>query len=153
MEKINIRKSERIRINRKKVLFILFIILMLVMYNFISNRLIKLFEEFCYMKAKIITIQTVNKAINAQMSEIDNNDIVTYEKNNDGEVNLVKYNSVVINSLLSKFALNIQNDLSSLEKDKITIPLGTIIGSKVFADYGPRFSFSICPSRECRLRF
>ena len=124
---------------------------MIIVYISVSSRFSKLFEDFCYMKAKVLTIQTVNSIVTKEMENISYDDLVKYEKNDEGKINLIKFNTVLINSLISKSTLSIQNELTNLEDNKIEIPLGTILGSKVFADYGPRIKIMICPSRKCKL--
>jgi len=127
MEKINIRKRPVIvksaKIKNKKKIFMSFIICVLLALLILTARLRVLFEDFCYMRAKIITIQTVNNVIVEQMKDISYEDLVSYEKNTEGEISLIKFNTVLMNNISSKVALEIQNELSNLEDNKIEIPL------------------------------
>lgn len=150
MEKINIRKRpfkvKWSKLKKKKVILTVFVIFMILALLLFTARLRLLFADFCYMRAKIITIQTVNEVIVDQMEEISYEDLVSYEKDVEGDISLIKFNTVLMNNLSSKISLEIQKKLSNLSETEIKIPLGTVLGNTMFADYGPKITAKIEPS-------
>ena len=96
-----------------------------------------IFEELCEDKAKsIATIISNNEATNV-MKDHTYDELFTIEKDNDGNITMIKSNIVPINEIISDVAIKIQNSINERGRENIRIAIGSFTGSKLLAGRGP----------------
>ena len=71
------------------------------------------------------------------MKKYQYEELYTIEKDEDGNVVIIKSNVVPINNMISDLTELIQNRFNEMEYNEIKIPLGNVIGSYYFAEVGP----------------
>ena len=139
-KKLNSKKGKRML----KVIIILMIAFTVA--KIILNSILPVFDKLCEEKAmSIATIISNNKATEV-MSEHTYDELFTIEKDNNGNITMIKSNVIPINEIISDVAVRIQEELEKREDDKIQIPLGSVTGFKLLAGSGPNINIKIVPA-------
>ncbi|MBR3116316.1 MAG: sporulation protein YunB [Bacilli bacterium] len=121
-------------------LIIVFTILLLYFYDKkISIRLI----EYAKIESKRIGIELVSKGVSNEVVKVlDDKDIFSIEKDNNGNIELINYNTKVVNEILSVSAKTVNHNFKKLEKDKkgiiSYIPMGITTNNIFLENLGPR---------------
>ena len=112
----------------------------------ILDSILPVFDKLCEEKAmSIATIISSNKATEV-MAEHTYDELFTIEKDNNGNITMIKSNVIPINEIISDVAVRIQEELEKREDDKIQIPLGSVTGFKLLAGSGPNINIKIVPA-------
>ena len=90
--------------------------------------------------AQKISAEAVNQAVNEEITEnqLTYQKIMRSEKDGNGNITSMDTDMVALNSLKAQINLKIQEKLNALEKQNFSIPAGTLIGSDLFRDRGPK---------------
>ena len=105
---------------------------------------------FCSLaenQARQIAVLTINNVISERLSEkgTDYHDIVEFECDNENNINAVKSNLAGISKLKSDLNLEITERIAKIDQSTLKVPLGSLLGSDIFAGLGPDISFRIKP--------
>ena len=102
---------------------------------------------------KIVRIKAIaiaNRQMNASLSNIvetwdegSNEYFLNVVTDEAGEVEFVQTNTYEINKLLTMLSSNLQKKYSNLEPEYISIPVGTIMGSKILSQIGPKIEVGV----------
>ena len=139
-KKLNSKKGKRML----KVIIILMIAFTVA--KIILDSILPVFDKLCEEKAmSIATIISNNKATEV-MAEHTYDELFTIEKDNNGNITMIKSNVIPINEIISDVAVRIQEELEKREDDTIQIPLGSVTGFKLLAGSGPNINIKIVPS-------
>lgn len=112
-----------------------------------------IFETICIEDAKKIGTNILNIESTNVLKDVDYNDLVIVEKAADGTIQMVKSNVILINILSSDITYNIQQKLSNLDKEKISISLGSLSGNKFLSGIGPDINLKIVPVGSVETKF
>ena len=110
------------------------------------NYITPMFEEMCYLRARLIAAQIVNKKTKESIENIDYNDLITIIRDNDGNITMVKANVISINRISAVLTIDIQEALENKEQTLIKIPLGSIFGNQILSNFGPNIAIKINPT-------
>lgn len=103
-------------------------------------------ENVAGMRAEAVVSRTINKALAEHFSERDpGKELFTVRKDEDGSVNMVEADSMEINLLMADLSVKLQEYFQSMEKERYSVPLGSLVGSKVFSQMGPSVEVGIVP--------
>ena len=139
-KKLNSKKGKRML----KVIIILMIAFTVA--KIILDSILPVFDKLCEEKAmSIATIISNNKATEV-MAEHTYDELFTIEKDNNGNITMIKSNVIPINEIISDVAVRIQEELEKREDDIIQIPLGSVTGFKLLAGSGPNINIKIVPA-------
>lgn len=137
-------------VNRKKLKKFFAVVLILTLFcgliYYFNNVTYPLIVELAEVQAE----NSVNNIVNGAAKRITaltafQEDFYTYEKNNEGEVVLVKANTASINRLMALARIEIQNALNELEDMSVSLRLGAFTGSSMLAKSGPDVKIHIIP--------
>ena len=70
-------------------------------------------------------------------------ELFTIEKDNDGNITMIKSNVIQINEIISDVAVKIQNSINERGKENIKITIGSFTGSKLLSGRGPGIPIKI----------
>lgn len=145
------RSRKRIRVYlRLAVIFI--IITLLVTYT--QKRLLPYLAEIAEFKAKAIITETVSNAIiNVFPEGTGYNDFAEIAVDSEGRITSIQADVTKMNRLSAQLSLEIQRKLSSLPKDIIVVPFGTLLGNSLFSGMGPDINVNIVPVGNVELEF
>jgi sporulation protein YunB len=150
-----VRPRFRARFGRKSVAkkrikgsaFIVAILSIILFMSWVANYNIKpLLLAISEMRAKTIAVQLINEAIISELTyKIKYEDLFIVRTDNDNRITMLQANTMAMNRIASETALNIQESLRQMGTKKVGIPLGSILGSEIFANFGPRLNIDILP--------
>ena len=126
-------------LKRKQKMAKIFIIMVIAFstVKIVLDAISPIFEELCEDKAKsIATIISNNETTNV-MKDHTYDELFTIEKDNDGNITMIKSNIVPINEIISDVAIKIQNSINERGRENIRIAIGSFTGSKLLAGRGP----------------
>ena len=111
----------------------------------ITKFITPIFDTICIEEAKRIGGTIVSEEANYILKNIEYRDFVLVEKDNENNLTMVKSNVVAINIISADIKSGIQKRLNDLEKQKILITFGSLLGNKLLAGLGPNINLKIVP--------
>ena len=132
-------------LKRKQKIAKIFIIMVIAFstVKIVLDAISPIFEALCEDKAKsIATIISNNEATNV-MKDHTYDELFTIEKDNDGNITMIKSNVIQINEIISDVAVKIQNSINERGKENIKIAIGSFTGSKLLSGRGPGIPIKI----------
>lgn len=104
------------------------------------------------MRAKAMEI--INSAILKEYSEQFNyDDIIHFEKDNNGNITMLKADTLKMNKIAADVALNSQQELKKLGSTGIKVPTGYIFQNNILAELGPKVSIKMEPIGYMETRY
>ena len=131
----NHKKS--IIIKRKNIKIIVIIIILMLMYRQIMNYIEPVFETLCEDKARSIATIISNQESTKIMNKYQYDELYTIEKDEAGNIVIIRSNVVPINNLISDLTEGIQNRFNEMQNTEIKIPMGNLFGAYYFSAVGP----------------
>lgn len=128
MDKIYSRTKIKIPngINRKKKKTIVIFIILLIAFSTIKitlDAISPIFDTLCENKAKSIATKISNEQATAVMKEHTYDELFMIEKDNNGNITMIKSNVIPINEIISDVAIKIQNEINNQGRENIQIAL------------------------------
>lgn len=136
----NKNKPVNTRENRaqKRIIKILIILLIAILTcKILLNYIYPVFESMCEDKAKSIATTITNQQSTIIMNNYKYDELYSIEKDNNGNIIMIKSNIIPINNMMSDLAEKIQIEFDKIEKANISIPIGSLTGSYLFSGVGP----------------
>ena len=139
LPKIIIQNNRNPNKNTSKVLKITAILVIAISVAGFSLKGIQpIIEKNCKSMAKSVATKVSNIKATEVMAKYEYNDILVISKDENGNINRVGTNVFTINKIISDIPVYIQEELEREENSSFKIPLGSFLGSKVFAGMGPK---------------
>lgn len=136
------------------LIFSLLIILFLYILIVINNNITPLLMAMSEVRARVIATQAINEAINSELTyKITYEDLFVVKTDKNNSVTMLQANTMVMNRIAAQTALTIQEKLRQMGTKQIGIPLGSILGSQVFANWGPRINIEVLPAGTVSVDF
>lgn len=150
MDKIYSRKRIKIfysdkKTIKKKLTFVLLIIIAITTIIFSLKSIDPIFEELCKEKAMQISTDILNTESTKVVHRYEYKDIVSITKNETDNTRILKTDVTVINDIASDIAVEVNKRLEELKQKKLQIPAGAILGNKFISGIGPNINISIIP--------
>ena len=129
---------------RKKIIEIIFILIIAFsVVKLVLDAVLPIFNTLCENRAKSIATMISNEQATIVMTEHSYDELFTIEKNNNGNVVMIKANVVPINEIISDVANRIQEQLDQKGREDVEIALGSFTGFKLLAGRGPGIKIRI----------
>ena len=109
----------------------------IVVYAGIIRYIEPVFETLCEDQAKSIATIISNQESTKAMNKYQYEELYTIEKDEAGNIVIIKSNVVPINNMISDLTEAIQNRFNEQENTEIGIPVGNLLGSYYFSGVGP----------------
>ena len=109
----------------------------LIVYQSTLNYIGPVFESLCEDRVKSIATIISNQESTKIMNKYQYEELYTIEKDEAGNVVIIKSNVVPINNMISDLTEGIQNRFNEVENTKIEIPVGNLFGTYYFSGVGP----------------
>lgn len=152
MPYVVVSKNQVVRKRRKflrsigLVLFLLFIAAIVLAINIYWRSTIPTLIEITQAKVSAQTVLVVNEAVSTAMVQCtDTSQLLSIERDADGNVVLLTSNTTEVNKLARYTAILSQQRLDQLAKEEIEIPFGTISGIPLFSEMGPDITITVTP--------
>lgn len=165
-QKIRLKKKCNIKFNKKSFWLISLLLVFIITWSlihFIGNVLNPSLMKYAEIETKRLALDIINDAVSTNVTNIlEENELFQITKNEQGEVQTIDFNSVVVNKILQEANQAVQEQLRALEAGDIDkfdipealetqhfdnlkngivceIPLGVVTGNSLLANIGPRF--------------
>lgn len=128
MDKIYSRAKIKIPngINRKKKKTIVIFTILIIAFSTIKiilDAISPIFDTLCENKAKSIATKISNEQATKVMEEHTYDELFSIEKDNNGNITMIKSNVIPINEIISDVAIKIQNEINNQGRENIQIAL------------------------------
>ncbi len=116
----------------------------LLAYYYVEASIKPTIASICEVKAKVIATQIVNDTVREELNkDALKEQILIPSYDRDGRVNMIRTDAMVMNTISSNIARNVQKKIVELKNQTFSIPLFTALGSQLLAGQGPRLNFTI----------
>ena len=89
----------------------------------------------------------MNASVREVMQEVgDTSGLLHVEKDDVGKIAMISTDTSTINEIANKCAIAAREDFVEIEETYIGVPLGNILGSKLFTGQGPRIRIKVQPT-------
>ena len=142
---VSINRGSKVYNQKNKKILKIFLILIIAFstVKLMLDAVYPIFDTLCEAKAKsIATIISNNEATNV-IKDHTYDELFTIEKDNDGNITMIKSNIIPINEIISDVAVKIQNSINERGKENIKIAIGSFTGSKLLSGRGPGIPIKI----------
>lgn len=142
------RKKIKKRHSKKTILFAIIVALFFCSFIFVDMRLRPIIMTSAKYKIQGLILAAVNNAIIKQIdvTTIDYNDLVKMEKNDNGEILSISYDSLHMNKLKSEITRAALEETQKIPKTAIFVPIGNITNFDFLQNKGPNIRFIVTPS-------
>lgn len=134
------RKGRRIAVT-----VILLSLIVVFVGFFILHNAKSALTEIAEARVRMLTNTCVNLAVYQTLDSVSYNDLVTVQKDGNGDIALLSVNSALINRIARDTARIAQENLEKYGKEGIPVPIGAFTGIKLLAGSGPAVRFGIIP--------
>ena len=141
----NVTNSERF-INKKfrKIIAIIIFLIIILGSMLISTEAIgKVLESVCRDKANSKAVIISNEKAIEVMKKYEYEDIMTIHRDADNNIQMISADIKTINKIISDVALEIQKEINKQEEDTVSLKLGMLTGTTLFASVGPTIPVKI----------
>ena len=127
--------------------FLFFFLLSLFIGMFwLEIKMRPLIEVVAKEKAQTAVIKVIQECIARQIApDLHYEDVMEIYRDTDGKIVLMAPNYGMINTISSNVFLDVETSMRHIGNDKIQVPLGTILGSSLFASFGPEIPIEVLP--------
>lgn len=148
MDKIFSRKRIPIIFKQKKIIVKIYKILTIIIIAITAALRFerfasKLYKQVCEERIRGIATIITNEQTSIVMDGYCYEDIFEIEKDIQGNITMVKSNITNINKITSDIAVGIQEQLTTIGKNNISIPMGAFTGIEYFSGLGPNIPINI----------
>ena len=136
------RKSPRRRWKRALLLLVLMTLLILRVERNVTDVVLTLSQA----TARSLAIQALNEAASEMLGlGVHYADLMTVEKDDQGQVRLIQANTPEMNRLAAQASLLAQERLTAMGQKTVVVPLGSAVGLTLLAGAGPGIAVQILP--------
>lgn len=123
--KIILKRRKMIKNTKAKKMTTLLVILIIAFSTttIILKSVLPIFDTMCENRAESIATVVSNEQATIVMREHSYDEIYTIEKDNNGNITMIKSNIVSINEIISDVANKIQKEIDNKGKENVKIPL------------------------------
>lgn len=151
------KKYRKISLLKLKLLLVIICVLILVslIYIRLDQQIMPMVITMAHIRANAIATQAISRAINDTFKEknITAQDLVLYDYNENGEIISWTINTPMINELCADIVVGISKELESIPVTTLTIPLGSLTESRIFANIGPKLNIKVLPSGAATINY
>ena len=143
------RSKGKSRRRGKKALLLLLLVPLIVgvaLFFYFQRNVTRVLFSISEATMRACTTVAVNDAVYYTLSdELRYDDLVTIERDAQGNIQAVAANALKINKIARDTASISQANLKNLSLNGIPVPLGALTGIEAFAGLGPKIQFRIIP--------
>lgn len=120
------------------LLSLLFIVALIIIVFEIRVR--PVINQVAIAQAQSVAVSAINNEVNQIIAseKVQYGDLANLQMDRDNRISAVTTDIVEINRLKSTFSDHIQDQMRSIDRMVIRIPLGTLLSKSIFTGYGPK---------------
>lgn len=131
------------KIKRKIATIIVIMIIAISTVKLILDSVLPIFDTLCLNKAKSIATIVSNEEATNVMKEHSYDELFTIEKDQNGNITMIKSNVISINEIISDIPNKIQEQINKKGRENVQIALGSFTGLRLLAGKGPGINILI----------
>lgn len=141
--------------NRKPfVIFFLLVVMISCLSMYILSKNIEpTIKTLCESNAKSIALNCTNKAVHENIKDVTYDDLITVQKDEKNKITALVANVMEMNKLSTNVTTKVQEELEKSEESHIILPIGSMLGIKVFGGYGARLEVKTIPKGSVHAKF
>lgn len=121
-----LRRKKQKKIHKMRNLIGLLLLIILTASSLYLYQAYPIFIASCKTAASSRVTHIVNNEVRNVMAQYDYNDLIEVEKDSNGDVVLMQYNTILINQITSQIASNIQNAIDKTPRIMVYINFGSV---------------------------
>ena len=139
--------SEKLNIKKKhwKLKLIVFSILLIVIFESVTILIRPSLITLCKVKSESLANSVASKVVREVMSENGYLDLITLDRDNNGNILALRANVIEMNRISSMITNQIQKEYTALEDMYVKIPIGNFTGNEFLSGRGPDIVVKIVP--------
>ena len=110
-------------------------------------------EDVAEVRVKELAAASINDSVTQLMEEMPERQFLNFETDEEGYVSMVSANTAYMNEFSSRIIKLIHDNLSSIEGERVRIPVGTLLGSNVLSQIGPYVELRVEPIGNASIDF
>ena len=116
------KKVEFKKRNIVLMIFIMIIIAIIIVFNFINKRVTPLFLDLAESETEKLATLIINDAVGKQVSDgLDSSLLYNINKDSKGNVSSIDFNSITVNKLLTTITSSVELNLKYLEEGRVDL--------------------------------
>ena len=138
--KINMNFNSRSAESKNLKKFFKICIILLIAFstfNVIAQSVNPIFKRICEDEARSMATVIANEEATNIMRNYTYDELFFVEKDNEGNITMIKSNIFPINEIISDVAVKIQQKINDKGKDDVNIALGSFLGINLLSGRGP----------------
>lgn len=145
--KMNASRKGKKRLGRKLLrLGVVLVLILSAAFWVWQKNLSQVILDMAYANAYSLAVKVINSAVDGIMrSGIAYDDLISVRTNSEGKVTMLQANTVRMNELATKTALEAQEKLQDAKNQVVHVPLGAALGVSFLAGLGPGIPVKILP--------
>lgn len=152
MRKVTIRLIHKLKERRGIVLFVIIISSILYLYFYVDKNIKPTLVALAEIRAKSVTTKAINDTIKTKIkNDIQYDDLILIRYDNNGKVTLVQANMIMMNAIAADVALEVQEQLRNLSKNKVDVPLSNAFHRQIL--HLPSIKLEIQPQGSVNVDF
>ena len=133
--------------NKRIIVLIIIIIILLTFFIYIFNKIILgtlMVVSDTEMRAK--TIESIDENVLTLYSkEFQYDDVIKIEKDKEGNITMLRADTIKLNALSTKVSLEVQQDINRIGSLGIKFPIGYITRNNIVSSWGPKVTVRMEP--------
>lgn len=139
---VYMRRYSDSKANKVFISLVIIVVLLLTIFCIFHKQLSKHMSEICEYKGRETANYIISSVISEELKGSTEQEFIHINRSNDQIVS-IETNSRLINQLQVNLKESINNKLSELENEKISIPIGTMSGITVLSGRGPDITLKL----------
>lgn len=150
---IRVRKRNHIKL--KVIISIFLIIIILITYIlYLDKNITPTAMAIGELKAQEIITKAINESVSMVVKQdIKYQDLISIKEDSEGSITMIQADTFLMNRVASDVALTIQDHLKEIKAFSEGIPIGSILGSQIMAQHGPKIKLTIRPMGSVDVNF
>lgn len=121
-----------IRKKRSIIWIIALLIMIIYILRYTDKNIKPTVVAISEIRARAVTTQAINDTIKNKIKrDINYNDLIFVKYDNEGKVTLMQANTILMNSIASEVAIEVQEQLMEMSKSNIKVPLSNAFDTQI----------------------
>ena len=137
------------------ILVIISILLVFILSIFLYDK--KIYPAVLQVAESLIkadTIECISKTSMEQFDEEFNYDeMIIIDKDNEGNINMIRANTVKLNYLTSRLSIRCNEELQKMGEVGVEVPLGWMTDNSAFYEFGPDINVKVDPIGNMKVSY
>lgn len=129
------------------LIFLLFLALAFYIVTFLYSKITPMLRALAITEVQNAALLTINEVVSETVGQenLHYADFVNLQKNGEGDIIAISLNTMETNRLKAQLAKEIEEKIANIDTAAVSIPVGSLLASDVFAGMGPRIPIKIIP--------